>query len=87
MSAPGTPMDDESIEGESLRAGDGRAGVLPSAIPVSADDGLFGGPTQKARRRSGVMIDTGARMLIKLPSAMPSRRFFASLAINARGRD
>jgi hypothetical protein len=84
MSAAGTPMDDESIEGESQRAGDGRAGV-PSAIPVSADDGLFGGRTQKARMRSGVMIDTGARMLIKLPGAVPSRRFFLGLAINARG--
>lgn len=42
MSADGTSMDDESIENRCAPSGDGRAGV-PSAIPVSADDGLFGG--------------------------------------------
>lgn len=66
-------MDDESIENRCAPFGDGRVGV-PSAIPMSADDGLFGLEGERGGKNAnavaGVMIDTGARMLIKLPSEM-----------------
>ena len=42
-------MDDESIENRCAPSGDGRVDV-PSAIPVSTDDGLFGGWTRKQKR-------------------------------------
>jgi len=42
MSTDTTSMDDESIENRCAPSGDGRVDV-PSAIPVSTDDGLFGG--------------------------------------------
>lgn len=42
MSTDATSMDDESIENRCAPSGDGRVDV-PSAIPVSTDDGLFGG--------------------------------------------
>lgn len=45
-------MDDESIENRCAPSGDGRVGV-PSAIPVSADDGLFGGRTRGQKRERG----------------------------------
>lgn len=73
MSTDAISMDDESIENRCAPFGDGRVGV-PSAIPVSADDGLFGLEGERGGKNAnavaGVMIDTGARMLIKLPSEM-----------------
>lgn len=45
-------MDDESIENRCAPFGDGRVGV-PSAIPVSADEGLFGGRTRGQKRERG----------------------------------
>lgn len=49
MSTDETSMDDESIENRCAPSGDGHVGV-PSAIPVSADDGLFGGERRAKTR-------------------------------------